>query len=195
MAAASRRYERGRAGVCHAAGPHPAWGARRRHAPRPRVLRGGGAGERRGGGRRAERSGPRLRRGLVARWAGPQRGGGRLWCPGERGLASGGEAGAPGGRWEAALSGWRVEEGGRSGLERGGERLGKKDLGLVWWRNGLEQQEEAERTRACSVVGVRCGRVEMQSRWGGGIEVVSQGEAVREGRALGRRGLSVGTVG
>lgn len=59
--AASCRYERGRAGVCHAAGPHPAWGARHRHAPRPRVLRGGGAGERRGGGRRAERSGPRLR--------------------------------------------------------------------------------------------------------------------------------------
>lgn len=60
-AAASRRYERGRAGVCHAAGPRSAWGARHRHAPRPRVLRGGGAGERRGGGRRAERSGPRLR--------------------------------------------------------------------------------------------------------------------------------------
>lgn len=60
-AAASRRYERGRVGVCHAAGPRSAWGSRHRHAPRSRVLRGGGVGERRGGGRRAERSGPRLR--------------------------------------------------------------------------------------------------------------------------------------
>lgn len=57
----SRRDERGRAGVRYAARSRPARGTRSRHASRPRVLRGGGAGERRGRGWRAERSGPRLR--------------------------------------------------------------------------------------------------------------------------------------
>lgn len=126
-AAPSRRYERGRAGVRHAARSRAAWGARHRHAPRARVLRGGGAGERRGGGRRQERSGPRLRRGSVTRRAGP---GGALvlresgdWGRGEKRSMRGG------GKALSGVGGEEVEERvwGRKGLGRRGNG-GKRGL-------------------------------------------------------------------